>query len=67
MSHPHHAENLLIPITKVEPCAYCGKEAHYVEISFETPICSPECAKQIWKEYVDTQLSRKFKPVHPDK
>ncbi|KFZ40133.1 hypothetical protein AYX07_12810 [Thermoactinomyces sp. AS95] len=56
-----HGEDILLPANKTAPCSICGKEAYYVEISFESPICSKECAKQMWKEYVDTQVSRKYK------
>ncbi len=63
MNHKHdlQGEDILVPASKTAPCSICGKEAHYVEISFESPICSKECAKQMWKEYVDTQVSRKYK------
>ncbi|SEM93715.1 hypothetical protein SAMN05444955_103262 [Lihuaxuella thermophila] len=59
----HRAENLLVPASKTEPCSICGKEARFVEISFESPICSAECAKQMWKQYVDTQISRKYRAI----
>jgi hypothetical protein len=57
------SEDLLLPAKKTAPCSICGKEAHYVEVSFESPICSKECAKQMWKLYVDTQVSRKYKTI----
>jgi hypothetical protein len=57
------SEDLLLPASETAPCSICGKEAHYVEISFESPICSTECAKQMWKHYVDTQVSRKYRTI----
>lgn len=63
MDSLHRMEDLLIPASKTQPCSICGKEAYYVEISFESPICSATCAKQMWKEYVDTQVSRKYKLI----
>lgn len=57
------SEDLLLPASSTAPCSICGKEAHYVEISFESPICSAECAKQMWKHYVDTQVSRKYRTI----
>jgi hypothetical protein len=62
-NHMLESEDLLIPANEAAPCSICGKEAHYVEISFESPICSKECAKQMWKLYVDTQVSRKYRTI----
>ncbi|WP_124726537.1 hypothetical protein [Staphylospora marina] len=57
----HRTEDLLLPVRKPSPCSICGNEAFYVDISFESPICSADCAKQMWKIYVDTQVSRKYR------
>jgi hypothetical protein len=63
MNSLHRTEDLLIKVQQSAPCTICGKKAHFVEISFESPICSPECAKQMWKQYVDTQISRTYKTL----
>jgi endogenous inhibitor of DNA gyrase (YacG/DUF329 family) len=60
----HRTEDLLLPAHQPASCAICGKEARYVEISFESPICSTTCAKLMWKQYVGTQVSRKYKIIH---
>ncbi|MBD1370758.1 hypothetical protein IC620_00085 [Hazenella sp. IB182357] len=57
----HRTESILIPASESKMCSMCGDHAHYVEISFESPICSIDCAKQMWKLYVDTQVSRQYK------
>jgi len=62
-NHRFHSEDILIPAQEPAPCSICGKEAHYVEISFMSPICSTDCAKSMWKQYVDTQVSRKYKTI----
>jgi hypothetical protein len=56
-------EDLLVPAVETAPCSICGNEARYVEISFESPICSTDCAKRMWKQYVDTQVSRKYRTI----
>lgn len=58
-----HTENILIPSSEKSPCSICGKMAKYQEISFLSPICSTDCAKLMWKHYVDTQVSRKYKTI----
>lgn len=33
------------------PCWHCGKETVWIEINFESWLCSPECNAAKWKEY----------------
>ena len=33
------------------PCWHCGKETRWIEINFESWLCSPECNAAKWKEY----------------
>ena len=36
-----------------KPCCVCGKQTNYVEINYESFVCSPECEAVLDKEYWD--------------
>lgn len=37
--------------SEFRPCWHCSRMTQWVSISFEAPICSPECEASKWDEY----------------
>lgn len=37
--------------TEPRPCWYCGTVTHFVELNFETHLCSEECNNAKWDEF----------------
>jgi hypothetical protein len=45
--------SFLIRIPEVVPCWHCEADTHWIDGSFEAPLCSEECEDAKWEEYFD--------------
>jgi hypothetical protein len=50
-------------------CRQCGELTHYVEVNFETPLCSQACVDAMWDEYFDacevSRLKERIRQLDP--
>lgn len=44
-------EDFTLRSKEIEPCCQCKEPTAWVDISFESPICSEECTRVMWDEY----------------
>lgn len=38
------------------PCVKCGEQTHWIELNFETRICSEECLGALNREWADAEM-----------
>jgi len=43
-----------------KPCYICGITTSWLNGSFQTFICSPECANKLWNEYNEACIEREY-------
>lgn len=47
-------EDFLIKGSREGYCAVCGEKTDMIDITFEVYICSVQCSRSLWEEYVNT-------------
>ena len=54
--HNEEVEGRIVYLDSVTPCAVCSESTHFVDLDFETGICSEECSWVLWEEWVEANM-----------
>jgi hypothetical protein len=49
-------EGDLLKATRSQPCSGCGRQTSWIEVNFGAYLCSEDCAKQAWNDYVEASM-----------
>lgn len=46
----------LIKSSDHHSCFVCGKQTHWLDINFQAALCSLECEREAWSDYLDAVM-----------